>query len=365
MPRRPMPSTPQRILLIKSHSAGIGDILRSSAAWAVLKKRWPEARLRLLFLNRWPGYPSEELIADHPLLEAAHFLSMREGRWAGMRGVGPQTWRQLLPQLRQIAEEYTPDLLIDHEPHGLETLLVTRYLRRQCPAAASIGVAQVPGRGLLYDHAGPSLERYAREAGLALPLDYTERDFAALRALGLARQGQSIVLSVTAKGKRWQQEHLSRFAGRRLLGLNIGCATSGAENKRPSLELLVEALAPDYLPSEIPLLLTGAPNEREINQQFLVLYRRRWGADREVVDFAGQTSLSQLTGLIAACSLFVSSDSGPYHMAVALGVRSLVIFNFANPSAYHHQDNVQTLINPTPTMVGEQILQFLSQGRLP
>ena len=50
---RPLPVEPHRILLIKSHSAGIGDILRSSAAWAVLKKHWPGAELHLVLLTRW------------------------------------------------------------------------------------------------------------------------------------------------------------------------------------------------------------------------------------------------------------------------------------------------------------------------
>ena len=49
---------PTNILLIKSHSMGIGDLLRSSAAWAALKARWPEARLHLLMLSKHSGYAS-------------------------------------------------------------------------------------------------------------------------------------------------------------------------------------------------------------------------------------------------------------------------------------------------------------------
>ena len=77
---RRLPDTPQRILLIKAHSAGVGDILRSSAAWAAQKRRWPEAELHLLFLTRWPGYPSESLIKNHYLLTSVHFLPLLEGR---------------------------------------------------------------------------------------------------------------------------------------------------------------------------------------------------------------------------------------------------------------------------------------------
>ena len=44
-----MKINPRNILLIKSHSMGIGDVLRSSAAWQALKLRWPDAKLHLLF----------------------------------------------------------------------------------------------------------------------------------------------------------------------------------------------------------------------------------------------------------------------------------------------------------------------------
>ena len=155
---RTLPTSPRRILLIKSHSAGIGDILRSSAAWAVLKKRWPEAELHLLFLTRWPGYPSEALIREHHLLSSAHFLPMAEGRFLGMHGVGPASWRRLLPQVGAITARIRPDLIIDHEPHGLESTIVAGWVKRRS-GAPTVGVAEVPGRGLLYDHAAPGLRR--------------------------------------------------------------------------------------------------------------------------------------------------------------------------------------------------------------
>jgi ADP-heptose:LPS heptosyltransferase len=53
-----------------------------------------------------------------------------------------------------------------------------------------------------------------------------------------------------------------------------------------------------------------------------------------------------LAGAIAACQLFVSSDSGPYHMAVALRVPTLAIFKFPNPHHYHRHAWVECLVAP-------------------
>jgi ADP-heptose:LPS heptosyltransferase len=41
---------------------------------------------------------------------------------------------------------------------------------------------------------------------------------------------------------------------------------------------------------------------------------------------AGKTNILELVGLIKACRLFISYDSGPYHMGVALKVPTLGVF---------------------------------------
>lgn len=358
MLRRPLPSHPRRIILIKSHSAGIGDILRSSAAWAVLKRRWPDAELHLIFLTRWPGYPSEELISRHHLLHSAHFLPLQEGRFAGMRGVGPKGWRSLLPELRRLGKEIQPDLIIDHEPHGIETAIASRILRAQSPRAATVGVAQVPGRGLLYDHSGPSLSSYAQKHGLPQPMEYTERDFAALAALGLERKGQPICLTETADGIAWRSANWFRFQSRPVLGLNIGCGTPGAESRRPPVDLLVASLGPAYVPENVVIVLAGSSAEKDITAGFVSEYRQRWGWGRSIIEYAGQTSLSELTGLISSCRVFVSGDSGPYHMAVGLGIPTIVFFHKDFPPAYHRQDDVQLLVSPTVDILGDCLSKY-------
>lgn len=339
--RRRLPAEPRRIIMIKSHSAGVGDILRSSAAWAVLKKRWPNVELHLVFLTRWPGYPSEELIQEHHLLSSAHFLPMNEGRFWKVRGVGPRTWVRLLPALRKIAEQVQPDLIIDHEPFGLETSLAALWLR-SLSKVPIVGVNQVLGRGLLYDVSGPSLRNYAKRQKLSWPMDYTERDFAALAALGLYREGQKIVLAETESGRLFREQLQRQLPkeGLPVIGLNIGCGTPDAEKKRPDLDLLVSALG--YMQQKLSyvLLLTGAPNEREINRSFMKKYQDKWGDVHCLIDLSGLTTLSGLTGVITLCDGFISSDSGPYHMAVAQGIPTLALFNFASPEHYHHEASI-------------------------
>ncbi len=53
----------------------------------------------------------------------------------------------------------------------------------------------------------------------------------------------------------------------------------------------------------------------------------------QVVNLAGQTQLRQLIGLIKVCDVFLTNDSGPMHMADALGTPLLALFGSTNPLA--------------------------------
>jgi ADP-heptose:LPS heptosyltransferase len=87
------------------------------------------------------------------------------------------------------------------------------------------------------------------------------------------------------------------------------------------------------------------------------------GWQAEVVDWAGQLSLDELTGLLGQAQLVVSSDSGPYHMAVALGVPTLCWFNFDTPPSYHPQTGVEALILPGPDQFVASALGLLAAGQ--
>lgn len=50
-----------------------------------------------------------------------------------------------------------------------------------------------------------------------------------------------------------------------------------------------------------------------------------------VVDLAGQTSLRALASVLAACDCMVSADTGPMHLAVAVGTPTVALFGGTDP----------------------------------
>ncbi len=70
------------------------------------------------------------------------------------------------------------------------------------------------------------------------------------------------------------------------------------------------------------VLLIGAQNDAEELEQLRNMCRDK----NKVHNTAGKTTLKQLFALIKKCSLFISNDTGPMHIAAAQGVKTIGIF---------------------------------------
>lgn len=349
----------KKILMIKSHSMGIGDLLRSSAAWRALKEHCPNAELHLLFLSKHPGYAVEELIKSHHLLASATFLTTREGS-PHIAKAKKIPHRILNAQVRDLSNKLQPDLVIDFEASGLRSTLLTRCAVNACNAT-SLGIAQFPGRGLLYNLAAPSTSTFARRRGLTLPMDYTNRDFVVLSVLGIERQGRPIELELSEKGQQYSEQLKLRLTkDMPVVGLNIGCGTPDAIHKRPKIVDLVECIGMTQQIYPHNLLLSGAEFERGVNKEFMSTYKIRWGNISHIYDLAGETTLGSLTGLIDVCDVFISTDSGPYHMAVAQRKPTIVWFTYEEVTSFHDHPWCRTLIQPTAEQFNCAFKELLS-----
>jgi lipopolysaccharide heptosyltransferase I len=76
----------------------------------------------------------------------------------------------------------------------------------------------------------------------------------------------------------------------------------------------------------LSIVATGAASENS------AVERLRNLANVSIANFAGATSLSELVALLKAARLVVSNDTGPGHIAAALGVPVVLIFGRSNPA---------------------------------
>jgi heptosyltransferase-2 len=94
--------------------------------------------------------------------------------------------------------------------------------------------------------------------------------------------------------------------------------------KRWPLENFV-ALGQELLARNCRLVIFGAPNDATLAAE---LAEKLPGAR----NLAGQTTLAEFMGALAACQLVISNDSGAMHLASALGVPTVAIFGSTEPA---------------------------------
>ena len=74
------------------------------------------------------------------------------------------------------------------------------------------------------------------------------------------------------------------------------------------------------------IVLVASPSESSyVNDVFDLLDNKK-----NIINFAGQTSLPELVQLFASCRAVLSTDSGPAHLSNALGKKTLVLFGAGN-----------------------------------
>ncbi len=129
---------------------------------------------------------------------------------------------------------------------------------------------------------------------------------------------------------RLLQEHGVR-AAEVLIGVNPGSVYGGAKRWLPERfasvadRLMVEVR--QRSPNPVRCLIVGGPGEEALGE---AIARRMLS---NVVVLSGQTSLRVLKAVLKRCCLLVTNDTGPMHMANALGVPVVAVFGSTDPTA--------------------------------
>jgi heptosyltransferase-1 len=85
------------------------------------------------------------------------------------------------------------------------------------------------------------------------------------------------------------------------------------------------------------IVVVGTEAERETAEELQEL------ADVPVINLAGRTNIRRLIAALAGAKIVVSNDTGPAHIAAALGVPMVLIFGFTNPARVGPYGRPQTV----------------------
>ena len=107
--------------------------------------------------------------------------------------------------------------------------------------------------------------------------------------------------------------------GKRVIGVSPGAAYGTAKRWLP--ERFAAAAGELAAKRGASIALFGSKTERALCEEVAQLLN-----GHQVVNYAGQTTLTQFIDLAACCELFLTNDSGAMHIASALGVPTVAIF---------------------------------------
>lgn len=279
----PLTTDPQRIVLIKP--SALGDIMHSLPVLHALRRRFPHAHLAWL-VNR----VYEPVLRGHPDLDALVTFdrgALRQS-WLG----GAVAFTDFLRHLR--LQRF--DLAID-----LQGLFRTGLMTLATGARHRVGLSSArEGATWFYnrridDTTGVqhAVDRYAKVA----------------EALGADGRDKTFHLPVDAESKAWAQRLLANCP-RPWIAVGVG-ARWLTKRWPPSHFAELTRRAIDRFGGTA--LFVGAPDEAELAQQAAAQ------VPNPVCQLTGKTNLPQLIALLSEADVMLANDTGPLHVAVALG----------------------------------------------
>lgn len=297
-------------ILIRSPN-WIGDAVMTTPAMGAIRDAFPDATLTVV------APPAvAQLFSPHPHCDRVLVFDKR-GEHRGLRGL----WRF--------------SRRLGREGFDLAVLFQNAF-----EAAAIAFLAGIParlgyrtdGRGFLLTH-GVGLGRREK---LLHHADYYR---SLLERAGIRGGSRRLRLQCTETEKEYGRRLLAGH--RRWVGLNPGAAYGSAKRWLPGRFAEVA----DTLASRLgaAILITGGSGEEEIGRDIASAMRY------PSLNLAGRTTVRELMAVIERCDLFVTNDSGPMHVAAALGVPIVALFGSTDPTTTAPLgDNVRIVRKPVP-----------------
>lgn len=294
-PPLPDPSGVRKILVRSTN--WIGDVVMISPALAAIRRRYPGATIEVVAIPQ-----VADCLRGHPAVDEV-ILFDRRGRDSGAAGL----WR-IARDLRR--RGYDMAILF-------QKAIGAALMARLAGVPIRIGLA-ADRRAWLLTHPVTITPELSRRHHLDLFLEVA-------RAAGGDVSDRTPFFPLDGESEAWAETFLAgKRAGRFafLIALHVGAS------KKPRAwhtERFARVAKQTAVRHDAGVILLGGRGEREeMNHVATVL------GDR-AIDACGTTSIRQMAALVKRCRLLIANDSGPMHVAGALGVPVVAIFGPGDP----------------------------------
>jgi ADP-heptose:LPS heptosyltransferase len=298
----PSPSNVHRIAVVRALQ--LGDFLTAVPALRALRFAFPESEITMI------GLPWLRSIASR---FGAYLDRVQD--FPGFPGIDEVPYEpERTARFIQAQRRYGYDLALQMHGNGRVSNAFTHALG----APTTVGLTSEPDAA----------------AGLTMTAPYPDgpevlRNLRVVELVGAAARGTELEFPLFAEDRREAQELLKPVHRRFVIGIHPGARDPARRWEPESFAEVAEALA-DGLGAAIVLTGTAgeAPTVRDV-AGFM---------GRPALDLAGRSSLGGLAAVVQRLDLLVTNDTGPAHLADALGTASVTIFGPADPRRWASLD---------------------------
>jgi lipopolysaccharide heptosyltransferase II len=289
---------PERILVVKLDH--LGDVILATPVFSNLRRAYPNAELHAL-TGAWSRVALEKHPDVNNVIEYNSPAFCRTGQPTSLR----ETFN-LYRQLRRQRYDLMVELRSDWRIVWFAFLRLTpkRLNRAALQVASKLGFAQFSGT------------------------HETTRNLDVLNQSGIPTPVRTAIFSVAAADKKWASDFLATYQidGRSpLIAIHPG---SPIALKRWLPERYAELADWLIVQKRAHILFVGVKDEIPIITEIQACMRA------ESINIAGKTTLTQLASILHTCNVFIGNDSGPMHLAAAVGTQTIGLYGPGDPTRF-------------------------------
>ena len=296
--RLPKNFAPKRILVVKLDH--LGDVLLATPVFSNLSQAYPDAELHAL-----TGAWSRVVLEKHPDVN-----KVLEYNSPAFCRTGSPTSRKQTFQLYRELRHQKYDLIVELRN---DWRIICFSLLRIAPKRLDRAALQVINKLGFPQFTG---------------IHETTRNLDVLNRAGIPTPIKTTTFSVTAEDKKWASNFLINHQidkERPLIAIHPG---SPIPLKRWIPERYAELADWLIARKRAEILFVGVNDEMPLITEIQRLMRA------ESVNIAGKTTLTQLASILHTCNVFIGNDSGPMHLAAAVGTQTIGLYGPGDPTRF-------------------------------
>jgi lipopolysaccharide heptosyltransferase II len=309
-PRAAAPDPPRRILILRLER--LGDLLMTLPALAALRARAPEAEVDLV-VGTWNA-PIARLV---PGVDRCETL---DAPWLAREVPGASVTHLLARALVWRRRRY--DLALNFEPDIRSNLLLALTGARRRVGFASRGGGPCLTDPLAYDPQAHTAANTRRLVDAALP----PADGAAAAGGSTALEAPRLELPAAARLRARRSLAMPRGDGP-LVGLHPSGGRAVKQWDPRQFGRVAAHLAAEH---RATIVLTGSASDRALVDSA----RATIAPAVPVIDLCGRLDIVELAAVLEQLDLFVTGDTGPMHLAAAVGTPVVAIFGPSDPARW-------------------------------